>query len=700
LRRKQSGIRSKDAARVSPETGAMRGESIRVLIASASRETAEEVAGILQSGGYDAEWRWVDSPAGLASALDESEWDMILSDYGLPSLSVHDIMEEVRGRQSRAAVVVFSDPLPARSIVEIFRIGVTDYVPATEHGEMREAVERALQRAAAEKSAQQVELSFNEYRAYLEDLVTARAEELQNLNKKLKAEVDFHRATAQALRRSEESLRAITEAVPDIIAKFDRDLRHVYVNPAVEAVTGHTVGDYLGKTNRELGMPEHLCELWENLTREVFETGEMRESYFEFPSPGGTEIFHMLLAPEFSPSGEVMSVVSIARDVTDAKRAEAALRTSEITFKSLAENMPCMIIRVNARLEITYANPASECFTESGASEIKGKPVSDLGLPTAAARSLRAMFKKALGRGEWQSQKVRFKLGPATRTFDITVVPEMSDTGRPETALAMIHDISEAERAGDELRRDRAYSQRLVKERTAELAQTRVELEEAGRLSDVGTLAATVAHELRNPLAVIQTATYNIRKKRDNKGLDKHIASIEKMIAQSNQIISNLLNYSRLKEPRIKNTGLFGLIEECVAGAGERFRSQDIEITKTIDSIRGRHFLVDPDQFREVFVNIINNACEAFDGGCGRINVDARSDNGGKSLVMSISDNGPGMSPEIIRRSLDPFFTTKSRGTGLGLTICSDIIRLHGGTMSIESHVGRGTTVTIKLPAE
>lgn len=697
---KQSKTRVKKAGRAPAEARVMRPETIRTLIVSCSRKTAERVAGILQNGGCDIEWRRVNSANGLASALTRSDWDIVLSDFGISRLSVRDIVNETRAHQPRVPVIVFSENLPADSILEIFRAGAADYVPANEHDDLRAAVQRTLRKASAEMAAEEAEFSLNEYRAYLEDLIRARAVELQEIDRKLQAEVDYHRATVQALRATEESFRAITEALPDIISKFDRDLRHVYVNPAVESVTGMAVGDYLGKTNRELGMPEDLCKLWEGLIREVFATGEIRESYFEFPSPDGVHSFHIRMLPESSPSGEVASVVSIARDVTDAKRAESALARSEYAFRSLAENAACVILRVSPGLEIIYSNPVSECLTDLRPSEIKGKCLSDLGLPASAVRSLKSMFGKAFKSGEWQNRKVRFKIGQEVMIFDVTVVPEMSETGHVETALAMIHDISKAEREGDILKRDRADSREMLRERTAELYQTRVELAEAERLSDIGTLAARVAHELRNPLAVIQTAAYNIRKKRENRGLDKHVDSIEKKIAQSNQIISNLLNYSRLKQPRRRKTVLLELIEECLAGAGDRFSSTGVEVALQIDSIRGRQFLIDPDQMGEVIANILNNAYQAFDGRSGRISISTRRDDANRNLVIAISDNGPGMSTEVAERAVDPFFTTRSKGTGLGLTICRDIVRLHGGIMAIESRVGKGTTVKINLPLE
>jgi signal transduction histidine kinase len=230
---------------------------------------------------------------------------------------------------------------------------------------------------------------------------------------------------------------------------------------------------------------------------------------------------------------------------------------------------------------------------------------------------------------------------------------------------------------------------RLMEKRPSELARLQESSEQ---------LAASVAHELRNPLAVIQTAVYNIRKKRENKRIDKHLAAIDRKIAESNLIISNLLNYSRLKQPTLEQTNLFEVIKQSLAEAGGRSPRPDVTVIQHIDSIRRERFNVDPGQMREVFTNILVNAYQAIGEVGGRITVSARRDSAGKDLLIGFEDTGVGMNEETIRRSLDPFFTTKSKGTGLGLTICGDIVRLHGGSLAIESREGQGTTVTVCLP--
>ena len=229
--------------------------------------------------------------------------------------------------------------------------------------------------------------------------------------------------------------------------------------------------------------------------------------------------------------------------------------------------------------------------------------------------------------------------------------------------------------------------------------RTQQELADSKRLSDIGALAATVAHELRNPLGVMQTAVYNVRRKVADHSLDKHLTNIERKIAESTQIINNLLFHTRINEPKIEKVLLSDLLGECMANAGERFHDINVEVEKRLDTIDGVAVDVDPFQMKEVFNNILVNAYQAVSADGGRIEIDGRPADGGH-VEISIRDNGTGIDAEDVDMVFEPFFTRKSRGTGLGLAICRQLVRLHNGEVRIESEKGQGTKVTVRLPIE
>ncbi len=229
------------------------------------------------------------------------------------------------------------------------------------------------------------------------------------------------------------------------------------------------------------------------------------------------------------------------------------------------------------------------------------------------------------------------------------------------------------------------------------LAELREDIDQNRRLSSIGTLAATVAHELRNPLGVIRTAAYNLHRKNSDPLLEKHIDNIQTKIDESVLIIDNLLNYSRLQRPQKRKLRISKVITDSVRSVKELFPDKDVTIRKQLKKMRGRALFADPEQIREVFVNIIKNGFQAIEKG-GRIDISASV--AGRKVKVEISDNGRGVDEEELDRVFDPFFTGRARGTGLGLSICRELTELHGGSISIRSEKGSGTVVTVELPLE
>jgi len=229
----------------------------------------------------------------------------------------------------------------------------------------------------------------------------------------------------------------------------------------------------------------------------------------------------------------------------------------------------------------------------------------------------------------------------------------------------------------------------------AGLLAAQAELARAKRLSDIGTLAATVAHELRNPLATIGIAAVNIKRKAKNPDLQRHLDNIDKKVFESNQIINNLLFYSRLKPPHYERVAILDLLEESVGGAEENSKGS-LSIGRDLGGLAGVYIEADPIQVREVLNNLLNNAADALEGGPGKIEVSGARENG--SVRITVRDSGKGIDKETLDRAFDPFFTTKAKGTGLGLAVCRNIVDFHGGTIELQSEPGRGTAASVTLP--
>ncbi|HEX7549859.1 MAG TPA: PAS domain S-box protein, partial [Candidatus Methylomirabilis sp.] len=187
--------------------------------------------------------------------------------------------------------------------------------------------------------------------------LTAEIKTLQTRIHNLETGGAAQRDTTAAPHLREQEFRALVEHCPDVVARFDSALRHSYVSPAVQVVTGLSPQAFIGKTNLELGMPQDLAERWETALRQVFETGQEVCIEFEYPSPNGPRHYESRLSPARAEDGAIAAVFSIARDVTDRKRVEEALREGAARFRSLCEHSMDAILLTVPDGRILAANP-------------------------------------------------------------------------------------------------------------------------------------------------------------------------------------------------------------------------------------------------------------------------------------------------------------------------------------------------------
>jgi len=206
-----------------------------------------------------------------------------------------------------------------------------------------------------------------------------------------------------------------------------------------------------------------------------------------------------------------------------------------------------------------------------------------------------------------------------------------------------------------------------------------------------------MAHELRNPLAVIETACFNIRHKNQNPALERNLANIEECLEESNQIINNLLFYARRRLPSYETFPICHLLGECIEQAKKRYKTKKVRIEKRCQLAEDILMEADPLQMKELFGNILNNALDAVREEGGKIIVTMALENH-THIRIDLKDNGTGIRKEDMEKVQKPFFSTKSKGTGLGLAVCRKIADLHNGRIKIQSAEDEGTTISLSLP--
>ena len=164
--------------------------------------------------------------------------------------------------------------------------------------------------------------------------------------------------TQEALHRREQAFSTLAENSTDIIARFDRERRHIYVNQAVEPATGKTPAQFIGKTTQELGLSPHFCNQLNEAFPKVFSTGKQETIEFDYPTPSGTIYYHCRVIPEFAEDNSVETVLAIARDITEIKQVEAQLRQSESKFRTIVDSNMIGLIFWNINGLIIDANAA------------------------------------------------------------------------------------------------------------------------------------------------------------------------------------------------------------------------------------------------------------------------------------------------------------------------------------------------------
>jgi two-component system sensor histidine kinase PilS (NtrC family) len=230
-----------------------------------------------------------------------------------------------------------------------------------------------------------------------------------------------------------------------------------------------------------------------------------------------------------------------------------------------------------------------------------------------------------------------------------------------------------------------------------ELRRLEAQSRRSERLATVGQLAAGVAHEIRNPLASISGSIELLRLAPVASDEDRTLmAIVHREIQRLNVLIGDLLDYSNPRPPQLVDFDLGIMVEETLKVARGEQAFATVEMAMEVD--RPLPIRADPAKLRQVLWNLLRNAADAAALGGKHVHVDARR--GPDDTMIVVSDDGPGIAADQLARIFDPFFSTKSRGTGLGLATCHAIVAEHHGHIDVASEPGRGTQMVVTIPRD
>jgi nitrogen-specific signal transduction histidine kinase len=244
----------------------------------------------------------------------------------------------------------------------------------------------------------------------------------------------------------------------------------------------------------------------------------------------------------------------------------------------------------------------------------------------------------------------------------------------------------------------------VVRPLRARLFESEALLAQREKLAALGTLAAGVAHEIRNPLTAVKARLYTLRRGVSSPGATEDVQAISQEIDRLERIVRDVLGYARPADPKLHELELSAWLNELAQFLKQDLAASQITLAVAVATPVSAH--VDADQLRQVVLNLVRNAQEAFAGHPGAITLSLNRERSvvrgrpAEVAVLSVTDNGPGIPAEHQARLFDPFFTTKASGTGLGLSIVARLVEQHGGEITFQSAPRAGTRFSVRLPLE
>jgi two-component system sensor kinase FixL len=472
--------------------------------------------------------------------------------------------------------------------------------------------------------------------------------------------------------RASHVLAAIFESAVDAIVVIDaRGLIEAF-NPAAERLFGYRETEVLGR-NVNVLMPAPYHDEHDGYLARYLKTGEARIIGVGREVTGlkrdGTRFPVHLSVGEMTVGGE-RKFTGILHDLSERVALEARLRSSEERWRSIVESAVDGIVVIDARGRIEAFNPAAERLFGYDESEVVGHNVNML-MPSPYHEEHDGYLARYLSTGEARI---------------IGIGREVTGRRRDGSVFPLHLSVGEISVAGQ-----RKFTG-ILQDLTARMRMEE-QLREQAALVRLGEMAAVIAHEVKNPLAGIRGAVQVIgsRLPRDSREASV-IGEIVTRIDALNGLIQDLLLFARPPQPKLTLVDLSPLVQ-----ATAELLSEDPALKSVAIRVEGSAppLAADPELLKIVFLNLLINSAHAMRGQ-GEIMVSIES--AGTTCSVAVADAGPGVPQDIRDKIFTPFFTTKSRGTGLGLPTARRLIEAHGGRITITCPPAGGTTVTIELP--
>lgn len=366
-------------------------------------------------------------------------------------------------------------------------------------------------------------------------------------------------------------------------------------------------------------------------------------------------------------------------------------------LEAILNNAVDAIITIDEQGLVESANPATESLFGYEAAEIVGRNVNML-MPSPYHEEHDGYVRNYVEGGPRKIIGIGREV--TGRRKDGSVFPmhlavsEFHDDGR-RLFTGIVRDISDLKEAESRLRDLNDDLEVLVRDRTQELREAQAELVKKEKLATLGQVSGGIAHEIRNPLNAVKTSIYYLSNARTPtpEKTNEHLDRIDRQVTLIDNVVTALSDVAKLPDPNRTPLDLTTALPQIARAVG---LPPNIEVQWQFDDGLP-HVIVDEFQIPIVFKNLIRNARDAMQDGGGTITIEATAE--GEHVDISVADTGVGIAPDQLQKIMEPLYSTKARGMGLGLAITRAIVKKNSGQLTVESTEGEGSKFTVRLDA-
>ena len=591
--------------------------------------------------------RRVDSRDAFLHELDEFRPDLILSDYTLPRFDGMTALSLARERAPSIPFLIVTGSVNEETAVGCMKAGATDYLLKSNLARIGPAIEAALERERAHAEKVQAE---------------------------------------SALAASERRFRSLVQNSSDLVTVLAPDGTITYASDSAERIVGYSPADLVGTSLLQYVDPSHVEQV-RGLLHTNGKSSVAGPIEFSLRRPSGSAVWLEAVGSNLLSDATIRGIVLNARDVSERKRADLALRESEERYRDLFDNATDLVCMAAPDGSLLYVNKAWQQGTGYGDDEIGRMQLLDIVHPESRGYYTEVVDRVLRGERLDHVELVFMpKAGPP-----ITVEGNLSCTfkdGVPSTVRGIYRDVTERKRVEEQLRR-------------------------AERMQAAGKLAGGVAHEVNNMMTgVIGFSEFVLRSLEPDDPRKADVEEVIKAGTRAADVTRQLLAFTRqqvLRPQMVQINAVVSEMEKMLRRSLGEDKLLELRLSPEAGEIRA-----DRGQLEQVLINLVLNARDAMTGH-GRVSIEtalavwddvyAQRHGGvdiplGRYVMLAVSDNGCGMDDDVQERIFEPFFTTKpiGQGTGLGLSTVYGIVKQSGGYVWVYSEPGEGSVFKVYLP--